>query len=144
MHTVQFIKAHDNAKLPVKAKKGDACSDVFSVEDVVLKPMIVTQVRSGLEVASIPSGYKIALYDRSGFGNKGILVANGVGVIDEGFRGEIKALLLNTTAEDIVLSAGTRMCQFALEAVIPVEYEFATAKTESDRGEGGFGSTGVQ
>lgn len=142
--TVQFIQGHPDAKLPFMAHEGDACSDIYSIEKIDIFPGQTATVHTGLKVASIPVGYKIEAYDRSGFGKQGILLANAPGQIDSKYRGELMILLFNSSSKILEITPGDRIAQIALEEVIPVKYEFVESADETSRGEGGFGSTGVK
>lgn len=141
--SVQFIKINDNAKLPYQATSDAACSDIYSVEDVVIPPGKTKLISTGLKVAHIPTGYKLEVYDRSGMGAKGILLGNGVGQVDSDYRGELKVILFNSNDSDFVIKIGDRIAQVALEKVINVSYRFVDSFEKTDRGEGGFGSTGI-
>jgi len=139
--TVKFIKINDNAKLPYKASNSAACSDLYSVEDVVILPGKTVMVSTGLKVAHIPNGFRLDLYDRSGFRAKGIF-GSSVGIIDEDYRGELKVILFNSTDKDFIVKIGDRIAQAALTPVQQVSYEFTETFEDTERSEGGFGSTG--
>lgn len=149
-----FKKVHPDAKLPKKAHASDAGMDVCSVEVMRLEPFKPTLVKTGL-VANIPEGYELQVRPRSGLSLKyGVTVWNSPGTIDAGYKGEIgvimlwtpKAVELNAEGENpsrFIVSKGDRIAQLVLAPVINVEtYEVQDVGT-SDRGEGGFGSTGV-
>lgn len=140
---VEFIKINNNAKLPYQATSDAACSDIYSVEDVVIPSGKTKLISTGLKVAHIPTGYKLEVYDRSGMGAKGILLGNGVGQVDSDYRGELKVILFNSNDSDFVVKIGDRIAQVALEKVINVSYKFVDSFEKTDRGEGGFGSTGI-
>ena len=149
-----FKKVHADAKLPRKAHQSDAGMDVCSVEVVRLEPFKPTLVKTGL-VADIPEGYELQVRPRSGMALKyGVTVWNSPGTIDAGYKGEIgvimlwtpNAVVVNAEGEHpsrFIVSKGDRIAQLVLAPVINVEtYEVQDVGT-SDRGEGGFGSTGV-
>lgn len=153
---VRFIKEVPTAKLPFKASTAAACSDVYSVESYTIYPGETVLVSTGLKVAEIPAGHKIEVYDRSGFGAKGIHLGNGVGQVDEDYRGTLKIILHNANKplpwykkllgkkeEGFVVNVGDRIGQIALEEVIPVAYSFTETFSETTRNAGGFGSTGL-
>jgi dUTP pyrophosphatase len=157
MQTVKFIKTDVTAKLPFKATASAACSDVYSVDNVIILPGETVLVDTGLKVAYIPEGFKIAVYDRSGFGAKSIHLGNGVGQVDEDYRGPLKVILYNANKplpwykklfgkkdEGFKILHGDRIGQISLEKVHPVEYTFTDSFKETNRGEGGFGSTGIK
>ena len=149
-----FKKVHPDAKLPKKAHASDAGMDVCSVEVMRLEPFKPTLVKTGL-VANIPEGYELQVRPRSGLSLKyGVTVWNSPGTIDAGYKGEIgvimlwtpNAVVVNADGEHpsrFIVSKGDRIAQLVLAPVINVEtYEVQDVGT-SDRGEGGFGSTGV-
>lgn len=149
-----FKKVHPDAKIPEKAHLSDAGMDVCAVEVTWLEPFKPTLVKTGL-VANIPEGYELQVRPRSGLALKnGVTVWNSPGTIDEGYKGEIGVIMLwtphacNKDAEGdlpsrFVIGKGDRIAQLVLAPVVNVEtYEVQDVGT-SDRGEGGFGSTGV-
>lgn len=149
-----FKKVHPDAKIPKKAHESDAGMDVCAVEVTWLEPFRPTLVKTGL-VPAIPEGYEIQVRPRSGLALKnGVTVWNSPGTIDEGYKGEIGVIMLwtphacNKDAEGdlpsrFVIGKGDRIAQLVLAPVVNVEtYEVQDVGT-SDRGEGGFGSTGV-
>lgn len=143
-YRVDFVQLNPSAKLPFYATEEAACGDLYSVKDVIIKPGKVAVIPTGLQVAYIPRGYKLEIYDRSGMGAKGIMVANGVGQIDSDYRGELKVLLYNTNDVDFVVSVGDRIAQVAVEEVIKMPFSFVEKVESTERGSGGFGSTGVK
>jgi dUTP pyrophosphatase len=140
--TVKFIKTNSDAKLPHQASEGAACSDLYSVENVTVYPGKTKLIDTGLQVAHIPSGYRLSLFDRSGFRAKGIF-GSSVGIIDEDYRGPLKVILYNSTDLPLEISVGDRIAQAALEQKIPVKFEFTEVFEDTERGAGGFGSTGT-
>lgn len=140
--TVKFIKTNPEAKLPHQASEGAACSDLYSVEKLTIYPGKTKLIDTGLQVAHIPSGYRLDLFDRSGFRAKGIF-GSSVGIIDEDYRGPLKVILYNSTDNPLEISVGDRIAQVALEKKIQVKYEFTDVYEDTERGSGGFGSTGT-
>lgn len=139
--TVKFIKTNPEAKLPHQASEGAACSDLYSVENVTIYPGKTKMIDTGLQVAHIPSGYRLDIFDRSGFRAKGIF-GSSVGIIDEDYRGPLKVILFNSTDKPLEISVGDRIAQAALTQKISVTYEFTEVFEDTERGAGGFGSTG--
>lgn len=93
----------------------------------------------------IPAGYEIQVRPRSGLAAKhGITVLNSPGTIDADYRGELKVILVNLSSEPFVIENGERIAQIVLAAHAHIEWEEASALSDSERGEGGFGSTGVK
>ena len=132
---------------PKRAHYDDAASDIRSAENVTIKPGKYYSVKTGLRIALKP-GYVALLFGRSGNGQRGIGITHGVGVIDAGFRGEIKVCLYNLSDEDFVIEEGDRIAQLM---IIPVPFTwfmeldnelFDERFSESSRGTAGYGSTG--
>lgn len=138
--SVKLIKSHEEAKLPFKASIGAACSDLYSVETTEIQPGETKLLSTGLKVAHIPTGHRLSIFDRSGFRAKGIF-GSSVGIIDEDYRGELKVILYNSTKNPVQIKSGDRIAQMCLEVVQPVSYSFTETFEETERGEGGFGST---
>jgi dUTP pyrophosphatase len=131
------------ARLPTRAYPGDAGLDLYALEDGVLEPGERASIRTGVAV-EIPDGQAGLVLPRSGLAAKhGIALVNAPGLIDAGYRGEVRVLLLNTDRSGrFTLAAGDRIAQLVLvrvetPAVVEVE-ELAL----SERGAGGFGSSG--
>ena len=133
----------ETANLPEHAKPGDAGLDLESMKTVKILPGETILVPTGIEV-EIPEGYFGMLVPRSGVAvNKDLAPVNSPGIIDSGYRGEIKAAMHNYGQSQKIIGIGERICQLV---VVP----FATCNcvrvddlSDSERGEGGFGSTGV-
>jgi len=135
-------RLHDGATLPTRAYDGDAGLDLSACERVELRPGERAAVATGLSVA-IPDGHAGFVQPRSGLAAKhGITVLNTPGLVDAGYRGELKVVLLNTDrAEPFVVEPGMRIAQLV---VVPVALPLPTEVTElptSERGEKGFGSS---
>jgi dUTP pyrophosphatase len=132
------------AVLPRRAHPGDAGYDLCALEDLVLGPGERAMVRTGIAV-ELPEGHAGWVVPRSGLAARhGIALVNAPGLIDAGYRGEIKVLLLNTDRHaEFEVAAGERIAQLVVAAVATGEVEELDALTESARGAGGFGSTGT-
>jgi dUTP pyrophosphatase len=129
--------------LPKYATRGDAGADLVSAEDVRISAHQRVLVKTGIKIA-IPEGYVGLVHPRSGLALKhGITVLNAPGTIDAGYRGEVGVILLNTGSLDFEVKAGDRIAQLVIQKVEYAEFEVVDSLTETDRGEGGFGSTGV-
>jgi dUTP pyrophosphatase len=116
--------------------------DVVSAEDVTLKPGARHAVATGLAMA-IPQGFEIQVRPRSGLAFKhGISVPNAPGTIDSDYRGELKVLLINHGADDFVIARGDRVAQLVLAPVVQAEWDVVAELDDTERGAGGFGSTG--
>ena len=129
--------------LPRYATDGAAGMDVVSAEDVVLEPGKRHAVATGLSMA-IPHGYEIQVRPRSGLALKhGVSVPNTPGTIDSDYRGELKVIMINHGDEPFVIARGERIAQLVLAPVTLAEWQEVDTLSETERGEGGFGSTGV-
>lgn len=128
---------------PKYATHGDAGADLVSSEDVRIAAHQRVLVKTGIKIA-IPEGYVGLVHPRSGLALKhGITVLNAPGTIDAGYRGEVGVILFNTGSLDFEVKAGDRIAQLVIQKVEYAEFEIVDALTDTDRGDGGFGSTGV-
>jgi dUTP pyrophosphatase len=131
------------AKLPTHAHEGDAGYDLYALEPIDLEPGERTMARTGIAI-EVSTGHAALILPRSGTAAKhGIALVNAPGLIDAGYRGEVRVLLLNTDrSEAFHADAGDRIAQLVLVRVETPPVEEVAALTESQRGEGGFGSSG--
>ena len=130
--------------LPAYATPGAAGMDVVAAEDVDLSPGQRHAVATGFKVA-IPHGFEIQVRPRSGLAFKhGISVPNSPGTIDSDYRGELKILLINHGSEPFAIRRGERIAQLVPAAVTLAEFDELEELCETQRGAGGFGSTGVK
>jgi dUTP pyrophosphatase len=130
--------------LPSYATLGAAGMDVVSAEDVDLAPGQRHAVATGFQVA-IPHGYEIQIRPRSGLAFKhGLSVPNAPGTIDSDYRGELKVLLINHGDQPFAIRRGERIAQLVPAAVTLAAFDEVDALCETERGAGGFGSTGVK
>jgi dUTP pyrophosphatase len=136
-------RLHDDAKLPTRAHAGDAGLDLHAAERAMLGPGERAAVATGIAV-EIPPGHAGLVLPRSGTAARhGIALVNAPGLIDAGYRGEVKVLLLNTDrAEPFEIEPGDRIGQLLVVPFTHVEPVEATELAASARGEGGFGSSG--
>jgi dUTP pyrophosphatase len=135
-------RLHADAVVPSRAYAGDAGLDLSACERVELGPGERALVGTGLAVA-IPDGYAGYVQPRSGLAAKhGITIVNTPGLVDSGYRGELKVILLNTDArEAFVVEPGMRIAQLVLLQVPPVEPVEVAELPSTERGERGFGSS---
>lgn len=134
----------DGFELPTYAHDGDAGLDLRITETVTLEPMQKLVVGCGL-ACEIPSGCVGLVFPRSGLAAKqGITLANSVGVIDSGYRGEVCAALVNQSRETVTLEAGTRVCQLVVMPYVPCDLVPVDDLNATERGASGFGSTGTE
>lgn len=135
------IKLNYTGHRPHQAHAGDAGLDLFSSEEHLLLDNQVTKIGTGTRLA-IPQGFFGMLVARSGFGSKGITLANGVGIIDSGYRGEIIAAIRNQSGGPFRISEGERIAQLIVVPFAQVTLNHAQMFDVTERGEGGFGSSG--
>ena len=144
--TVKFKRlAHFIGDLPAYTTAGASGLDVCARidEPVVLKPGERTMIPTGLSV-EFPRGYEIQVRPRSGLAiMKGLSVVNSPGTVDADYRGEIKVILINHGQEPITIQDQERIAQLVVCPVLQATIEDATELSETERGAGGFGSTGV-
>lgn len=141
--TVSFKRLVPEAVLPAYAHPGDAGMDLCSVESTVIPPGGRALVHTGLKMA-LPLGFEAQVRPRSGLALKrGVTVLNTPGTIDEGYRGEIGVILANFGNEDFKVETGDRIAQMVIAPVTRAEVVEKDELDATDRGEGGFGSTGV-
>ena len=135
-------RLRDDAVVPARAYAGDAGLDLAACERVELGPGQRAMVGTGLAVA-IPAGYAGFVQPRSGLASKhGITIVNTPGLVDSGYRGELKVILLNTdAAEPFVVEAGMRIAQLVVVPVPGIDPVEVGELPESERGERGFGSS---
>ena len=139
------VLAKEGAILPVYKTGGAAGADVcaFIQTETVLSPLERLLVPTGL-FFEIPDGFEIQVRPRSGLAYKnGITVLNSPGTIDSDYRGELKILLVNMSNEAFTIHPGDRIAQIVLAPVTIANWEKADFLSESERGESGFGSTGM-
>lgn len=162
------------AKLPTYAHEGDACMDVYASanstpsrgwrgatldmlplrvddcgsylcrdEDWLLEPNSTTKVSLGFSVA-VPDGWELQVRSRSGLALKGISVANGVGTVDASYRGLMCVLLRNNLHRAVIVRPGDKIAQICLKRAPKVVLRVVDELDTTERGQGGFGSTGVR
>jgi len=139
-----FQRLRDDAVVPTRAYSGDAGLDLAACERVELGPGERAMVGTGLAVA-IPDGYAGFVQPRSGLAARnGITIVNTPGLVDSGYRGELKVILLNTDAsEPFVVEPGMRIAQLVVLAVPELDLVEVEELPESERGVRGFGSSAV-
>jgi dUTP pyrophosphatase len=127
------------ARLPERAHPSDAGADLFSREHVEIYPGEQKLVDTGVAI-KIPRGFAGFIFNRSSQGKRGITIPHSVGVIDADYRGNLKVLLKNISEDPYVIEAGDRIAQLVVQRVeLPTFYD---AWNDTQRGTGGFGSTG--
>jgi len=143
MTTLRVRRLHPDAVLPTRAYEGDAGLDLRAIEDLTLNPGERASVRTGIAV-EIPSGQAGLVLARSGLASRhGIALVNAPGLIDAGYRGEIQVLLLNTDRRSAFdVRRGDRIAQLVLVRVETPQVAEVPELALSERGPGGFGSSG--
>jgi len=138
---VKIKRIHEQAKVPTRSNPTDAGADLYSVESLVIPPLTRTLVKTGI-VLEIPENYYGRIAPRSGLAFKsGIDVM--AGVIDSGYRNEIGVILYNTDqTQSFEVKVGDRIAQLIIEAHYNFEFEDIVELSQTERGTGGFGSTG--
>lgn len=144
MNSVRVKKLHPHAVLPTYGSAEAAGADLYACleEAVTIAPGEVYWVPTGIAL-EVPKGCAGLVYARSSMGAKrGLAPANKVGVVDSDYRGEVKVVLLNHSNQPQTLQPGERVAQFVITPVLQPMYEEVEELTDTDRGQGGFGSTG--
>lgn len=139
--TVKIQKIVPEAILPSYAHDSDAGADIYSLEEVTLKPHTTALIKTGIKVA-IPGGYEIQIRPRSGLSLKTPLrVANAPGTVDSAYRGEVCVIMENTGNISQTIKAGDKIAQMVIAPVPMIVWEETDTLDDTDRGVGGFGST---
>lgn len=132
-----------DAVLPAYAHVDDAGMDLCSCEDVSIPPGEVRLVGTGLAI-QLPPGTEAQIRPKSGLALKHrITILNTPGTIDEGYRGEVRVILINYSKATIQITKGTKVAQMVVNPVLRVKIEEVESLNNTERNEGGFGSTGV-
>jgi dUTP pyrophosphatase len=137
---IKIKRMTPEAKLPAYAHAGDAGMDLFSCVDMVLAPGETRPVPTGIQMA-IPVGYVGLVWDKSGISLKG--VHRLAGVVDAGYRGEVRVVMVNLGAEPFEVKPGMKIAQMLIQPVAAPTIVEADSLDDTSRGEGGFGSTGL-
>ncbi|HRD01967.1 MAG TPA: dUTP diphosphatase [Candidatus Saccharicenans sp.] len=133
-------KINREARMPVYNHPGDAGLDIFSCQAMTIDPGETAAVPTGLQLA-IPFGYAGLLWDKSGLALRGIHCL--AGVVDAGYRGEVKVVLTNLSQKPFVITSGMKIAQMLIQAIETPEPVEVDTLDETRRGEDGFGSTGL-
>jgi len=143
--TVKFQRHADDVVLPDYATPGAAGMDIAAHLDtaVTLAPFTRAAIATGFSM-QLPSGYEAQIRPRSGLALKhGVTVANAPGTIDSDYRGEVAVILINLSQQDFTITPGMRIAQMVIAPVTHCRFEDTLQLDMSDRGAGGFGSTGL-
>lgn len=147
---IKVKKVHHNAIIPKFAHATDTGFDLFTVESTRIHPNQKAIVRTGL-IFELPDGWGIQVRNKSGITMNGVPNSLGnnsdivvyIGTIDQAYRGEVGIMVKNVSSKTIAIPVGTKLAQGVLEKVYQCTFEEVEEVSETDRGEGGFGSTGV-
>lgn len=150
---ISIVKTQENSKLPIYAREGDACMDCFADQETIIPPFSTEEglgrimVPLGFKLA-LPHGYEAQIRPRSGLAlRSGISVLNSPGTIDENYRGEVCAIMVNTTTTPFKVEKGDRICQMAIRQVSSnnstVVWDEKEELDSTNRNANGFGSSGV-
>ena len=141
-YTLKVKLVDEEAILPFRANEGDAGMDLFSIEEKTIKAGESALVRTGIQI-ELPQGTEAQVRPRSGLALKhSVTVLNSPGTIDEGYRGEIKVILINHGKEDFQVLKQMRIAQMVVAPVAQVKLVEAVTLSETARNKGGFGSSG--
>ncbi len=138
---IEIQQLDSAAIIPEIAHAGDAGMDLFSIEAAELAPGQRLAIKTGLALA-IPDGYVGLVWDKSGRALKDGLTTL-AGVIDSSYRGEVQVVLLNVGDRAVTISAGEKIAQLLIQPVVAPTITVVEALSETTRGDGGFGSTGI-
>lgn len=143
---VKIKKLNDKAIIPTYGSRYSAGADLYACMDetITIQPGETVLVKTGLAMA-IPEGFAGLIYARSGLATKkGLAPANKVGVVDADYRGEVMVPLYNHSRVAVEVEYGERIAQMVITPFLTAEYLLTDELDETERGEGGFGSTGVK
>ena len=139
------ILCEDLFFIPEKSTIGSLGLDIkakLEEEEITIYPLDTIKIKAGFSLA-IPNGYHAKIVSRSGMSSKGIVVSNSPGIIDSDYRAEICVLLTNTGKNPYKLANKTRVAQMFFDKNLDTEFIFVTSLDQTERGAGGFGSTGA-
>lgn len=137
---VLIRKISPEARVPVYNHQGDAGFDLFACCGLTINPGETISVPTGIQMA-IPAGYVGLIWDKSGIALRGIHRL--AGVVDAGYRGEVKVVLTNLGKEPFTINSGMKIAQMLIQPVQMVDIVEVDSLDQTSRGEGGFGSTGL-
>jgi len=139
------IVCDDKEFIPIRATKGSLGLDLkakLDTDELILNPLETVKIKTGFSIA-IPDGYHAKIVSRSGMSSKGVIVTNAPGIIDSDYRNDICVLLTNIGKFPYKVENKARIAQMFFEKNIDTEFVQVTSLSDTERGSGGFGSTGV-
>jgi len=139
---VKIKKLIENAIIPQYQTAKSAGFDLHSIEDYTIQPNERVLIKTGISMA-IDDGYELQIRPRSGIAYKhGITVLNSPGTVDSDYRGEIMILLINHSNDEFIIQVGERIAQGVINQIVQASFDEVDELNDTDRGSGGFGSTG--
>ncbi len=147
LNVVKVKKLKENAVLPKRATEGSAGADLYACidEPITIRPGDLVKIPTGIAIELADKNLAAFLFARSGLGVKhGITLSNSVGVVDSDYRGEICVGLCNVSDKEYTVSPMERVAQMVIMPVIGAQFVEAESLSDTERGEGGFGSSGKQ
>ncbi|MGL6108214.1 dUTP diphosphatase [Romboutsia sp.] len=142
MYTLKIKKLNEEAIIPNFAHKGDAGMDLYSIEEVVIPPSQTRLIKTGISL-QLPKMTEAQVRPRSGLALKhSVTVLNTPGTIDEGYRGEIGVILINHGKEEFIVEKHMKIAQMVVKPIYDINILQVEDLNDSERGQGGFGSTG--
>ena len=143
-YEVKIKRIHEDAQIPLQANPGDAGMDLYSIESVEIPPGEAKLIKTGIQI-ELPKGTEAQVRPRSGLALKhSITVLNSPGTIDEGYRGEIGVILINHGKSPFLVEKSMRIAQMVIQTVPQVQLVEVDELSSTERGEGGFGSSGTK
>lgn len=139
---IEIKKTNPEAKIPTYANEGDAGMDLYSMQDLILMPGKIIACETGIAMA-ISMGYVGLIWDKSGVAFNGGIKTMG-GVIDSSYRGEIKIIITNLSNKEYSIKKGDKIAQMLIQKVESPDIEEVEVLDDTERGEEGFGSTGIK
>lgn len=140
---ILISRTGDIEGIPEYKTIGSSGCDLKAAGSGVIRENQVMMVSTGISIA-IPDGYEAQVRSRSGMARSGLFVINSPGTIDSDYRGEVKVLLANFSGKEQKIDKGDRIAQLVIAPVLRAEFEEVTKLPETERGDGSFGSTGVE
>ena len=143
MQTIKFKKLNQDVILPSYAHPEDAGMDIFSAEEKTIPAGKWALVKAGFSM-ELPAGFEAQVRSKSGLSlNSGIIVWNSPGTIDENYRGEVGVILMNVSDNDYKVELNQKIAQMVINKVEHFKVEVVEELSSTERGQGGFGSTGL-
>lgn len=143
MVVLKISKLNNKAKIPRIATDGSACFDISISEDIMITRGRLVKAHTGIAV-EIPTGYCLEIYPRSGIAGRGVIIPNAPAIVDSDYRGELMINLYGLFVERVeAFGFGARIAQAKLVKLVPTQIKVVSHLSETKRGSGGFGSTGV-